>query len=354
MLSYILNWLKNMKFKFLFALLSFCLMAHNSSAANNGLQYIQSRGKVVCGTDLTAPAYASKTEDGQWKGFDADICRAFSTAIFGMPDKFELIDVPADRISSALKSHKIDFMLGGADFSAKTDAVSAFTPAALLYYDQQAFLARDALGATSMDQFKDAKVCAVINSADFNNVEEFSLRYDLNLKILPFTSENRAKQAFLLNRCKILTGNRIYLQGVLERSFSDFDDEEFEIKLLPEAIALKPVYVLADKNEPRLQAMARWVVNALQLADLYGISAANAQVKIGLKNTSQRNLIGEDPKLWLSLGLTPTWLRDALAYTGNFGEIFERNFGQNSSLKLDRAENNYLKDGGLLNPMPFL
>lgn len=343
-----------MKFKFLFALLGLVFTTVNSYAASDGLYLIQSRGKVICGTDLTAPAYASRTEDGQWKGFDADICRAFSTAIFGMPDKFELIDVPADKISAMLKSHKIDFMLGGADFSAQTDALSAFAPATLLYYDQQAFLARNALGATSMEQFKGAKVCAVSNSADLNNVEEFSLRYNLDLNILPFTSETRAKQAFLLNRCKILTGNRIYLQGILEKSFSDFDDEDFDIKLLPEAIALKPVYVLTDKNEPKLQAIARWVVNALQLADMYGINAANAQVKIGLKNTSQRNLIGENPKLWLSLGLKPSWLRDALAYTGNYGEIFERNFGKNSSLKLNRAESNYLKDGGLINPLPFL
>lgn len=349
-----LNWLKNMKFKVLFALFSFYFWAGNALAADNGLYYVQSRGKVICGTDLTAPAYASKTEDGQWKGFDADICRAFSTAIFGMPDKFDLVDIPADKISAALKAHKIDFMLGGADFSAKSDALSAFAPAALLYYDQQAFLARNALDATSMEQFKGAKVCAVSNSADLNNVEEYSLRYDLDINILPFTSENRAKQAFLLNRCKILTGNRIYLQGVLERSFSDFDDDEFDIKLLPEAIALKPVYVLADKNSPKLQAIARWVVNALQLADMYDINAANAKVKIGLKNTSQRNLMGEDPKLWLSFGLTPTWVRDALAYSGNYGEIYERNFGKNSSLKLNRAESNYLKDGGLINPVPFI
>ena len=44
----------------------------------------------------------------------------------------------------------------------------------------------------------------------------------------------------------------------------------------------------------------------------------------------------------------------ALAKIGNYGEIFERNFGQYSTLQINREENDYLKNGGLLNPLPFL
>ena len=44
----------------------------------------------------------------------------------------------------------------------------------------------------------------------------------------------------------------------------------------------------------------------------------------------------------------------ALADVGNYSEIYDRSFGRFSPLKLERAENNYLKDGGLINPAPFL
>ena len=56
----------------------------------------------------------------------------------------------------------------------------------------------------------------------------------------------------------------------------------------------------------------------------------------------------------VTFGIKPQWLRQALSKVGNYGEIFERNFGQHSELKLPREENNYLRDGGLFNPQPFL
>lgn len=348
------NWLKKMKFKLFSVLLCAMLFMTSHARAADGLHVINVRGKVMCGTNLSAPALVSKTEDGRWKGFDADICQAFSLAIFGQPDKFEMVDIKANEISKALRLGKIDVMLGGANISAKADMLSSYTPATLLYYDQQGFLARGNKEASSMEDFRGAKVCAVANTADYSNVEDFSLRYDLDFSLLPFNSEERAKQAFLLNRCQILTGNRIFLNGVLQTSFENYDPEESEVQLLPEAVALKPSYILVAKDNDKLQAIARWIVNALQLSDLYGISSANAKVKIGLKNSSQRNLVGDDSKLWLSFGLNPTWVRQALSFVGNYGEIYERNFGKNSSLKLDRAENNYLKDGGLINPIPFL
>lgn len=345
-----------MKFKHLFALYSLFFITAQSSAnaADAGLRFINSRGEIRCGTDLSAPAYAAKTEDGKWKGFDADICRAMSYAVFGRGDRFSMVDVKADNVSKALKTGKIDFMLGGLANSAKADSTSSYSPAVLLYYDQQAFLARNAQKTKSMEDFKNATVCVVADSPELNNLEEYNNKYGLNLKPLTFSSKNAALQSFLLNRCRLLTGNIIFLSGVKETHFGDYDDEESGIKLLPEPVALVPVYLYASNENLKLQMIARWVVNALQLSDVYGVNYHNAAVKVGLRNTSQRNLLGEDPKLWLSFGLTPDWVKKALADVGNYSEIYDRSFGRFSPLKLEREENNYLKDGGLINPAPFL
>jgi len=53
------------------------------------------------------------------------------------------------------------------------------------------------------------------------------------------------------------------------------------------------------------------------------------------------------------LGLDGQWQRRALAASGNYGDIFERNLGKSSRLKLDRSLNANQAEGGLL-LCPFL
>lgn len=341
-----------MKLKFFISLL-FCFFCINSAAAQGvdpGLRYISARGKIRCGTNLKAPSYATQDENGMWMGFDVDICQVFSIAIFGTPDNFEMVNVHTDQVAQALKSDKIDIMLGGSTIAANMDATAQMVPAELLYYDRQVFLGRQAANVNSMEDYKNATVCVVKNSNDANNVEEYSNKYDLKLKMLFFNSELRAQQAFLLNRCMLLTGNQAFLRGIWDANFKENPD----VKIIPENIALKPVYVMVSKENPKLQATVRWVLNGIKLAELYGMSSRNANMQIGLKNTSQRNLMGADEALWKKFGLRPGWVKQALARIGNFGEIYERNFGEYSELKIKRTENKYLKDGGLLNPLPFL
>ena len=333
-------------------LFSCFFLTHNALAINPdaGLRYINSRGKVLCGTNLDAPAFASQGENGMWKGFDVDICKAFAAAILGDTNKFQMVDVRADQAGNALTTGQVDVMLGGQTLAASAEARGKAVPAAVLYYDKQIFLARQISQSNSLKDYKDAMVCVVAGSNDANNVEEFSNKHDLNLKMLTFNSELRAKQAFLLNRCQMLTGNKIYLQGVWEKHFQDNPD----VKIIPDYLALKPVYVLVARDNPKFQSIARWIINSLQLAEMYGINSQNIKVQIGLKNSSQRNLLGANPKLWNQFGLRPDWVKMALAKIGNYGEIFERNFGQYSTLQINREENDYLKNGGLLNPLPFL
>ena len=53
------------------------------------------------------------------------------------------------------------------------------------------------------------------------------------------------------------------------------------------------------------------------------------------------------------LGLDNKWMQLALKATGNYGEIFERNVGQASPLKLDRGLNATWTKGGLMYAIPF-
>ena len=315
-----------------------------------GLRYIQTRGMVRCGTDLQTKAFAYKDEDGFWHGFDVDICKAISYAVFNRADRFQMVNIPQENISQALKTNKIDVMLSGSNYSAKDEITYKFMPVDILYYDTQTFLARKIPDAKSMEAYKGAKVCIVADTVDYHNVLNYSDTYKLDFNFLSFKTKKRAEEAFLLNRCQLLTGNKLVLQALKDKRFAHKDD----ITILPEPIALKPIYALVDKNNNSLRIIIKWVLNALKLSEEHDISSQNINIFIGTKNISLQNLLGDNPSLWAKFGLSPNWLRNATSDIGNFGEIYERNFGKNSDLKIERNENNLLKNGGLIVNEPFI
>ena len=54
-----------------------------------------------------------------------------------------------------------------------------------------------------------------------------------------------------------------------------------------------------------------------------------------------------------ALGLQPGWAVRAVEASGNYGEMFERNLGSQSALKLERGLNRLYTQGGLMYAPPF-
>ena len=54
-----------------------------------------------------------------------------------------------------------------------------------------------------------------------------------------------------------------------------------------------------------------------------------------------------------ALGVKPGWAAKTVASVGNYGEMFERNLGSQSPLKLERGLNRLWTHGGLMYAPPF-
>ena len=327
------------------------LAASEAFAADAGLRYIGSRGLIRCGTDLSTRSYAYKDEEKVWRGIDADLCRVFSMAIFGNSGSFEMIDVQANEISKALSSNKIDIMFGNNAMNASYEINSKANAVDIIYYDKQVFLAKPLEEeATSMAAYKGSNVCAVKNSEDLNNIYEYNRKFEAEFKPLSFINAAKAKEAFFLNRCPLLTANEIYLKGLAQSVVTK--DKSMEI--LPEIVAYRPIYAYVNKENITLRIVSKWILNALLLAEAQNITSKNVDVFIGLTDNSTRNLLGAEKKLWLDFGLKPDWVQKAVRELGNYGEIYERNLGKDSDNKIERDKNNLIENGGLMKYQPFI
>ena len=340
-----------MKLKFLNLLLCGCLFCSDAFAADAGLRFIKTRGKVLCGTDLSSDSYAYKDEAGYWRGIDADLCRVFSAAVFGRTDRFKLVNVSADQVNSAIAHNKIDIMLGNAPATASKDISGRTTQASLLYYVRQMFLAHKVENATSMEDFKGKKVCIISDSDDFYNLQDFNDKYQLDFRYLFFKTQSAAKQAFLLKRCDLYTGNELYLINLLNQIKQD--KLSVSVEILPEVIAEKPVYAQVLKDNQKLRVAVKWIINALVLAEKKEINSGNVNIFIGLKDGSVKNLLGVNPDLWQKFGLDPNWVKIVLTQLGNYGEIYDKNLGKDSRFKLERGKNNLIENGGVFNAFSF-
>ena len=78
------------------------------------------------------------------------------------------------------------------------------------------------------------------------------------------------------------------------------------------------------------------------------VTSANVDaMRRGSVNPAVRRLLGLDGDKGQSLGLPGDWSYQIVKQVGNYSEIFERNVGRGSSLKIARELNALWKDGGI-------
>ena len=89
-------------------------------------------------------------------------------------------------------------------------------------------------------------------------------------------------------------------------------------------------------------------------AEELGVTSANlAEMSAGTNNPEINRLLGTEGTLGEMLGLSATWANDAIAVSGNYGEVFEANIGESTPIGLARGLNAQWTDGGLIYSPPF-
>jgi general L-amino acid transport system substrate-binding protein len=78
------------------------------------------------------------------------------------------------------------------------------------------------------------------------------------------------------------------------------------------------------------------------------VTSANIDSLAAAKTHRIRRLLGLEGSFGPSLGLPPDFIKKAIAAVGNYGEIFDRNFGPNTGTSVPRGQNALWINGGLL------
>jgi general L-amino acid transport system substrate-binding protein len=123
--------------------------------------------------------------------------------------------------------------------------------------------------------------------------------------------------------------------------------------ILPEIISKEPLGPVVRHGDHEWADIVRWALFAMVEAEELGVNSTNVDdLKANTENPNIRRLLGTEGEMGQNLGLPAEWGYNIIAMVGNYGEIFEKNLGESTPLKIERGLNRLWTDGGLMYAMP--
>lgn len=299
------------------------------------LRKVRVRGRLNCGVNPDLPGFAQKDENGDWRGFDVDFCRAVAAAVLGDAKAVSLTALDTRNRFAALQSGAVDVVARNTAWTYARDAALGVEFPGISYYDVQGFLVLKSLAIKSGPELAAKRICVVAGTTTQLTLADYFRARGLAYTPVPAEDENQAREAYQRKDCDALTGDLSVLASA--RLMLARPDDSV---LLPDVVSKEPLGPLVREGDDGWLGIVRWTLNSLILAEELGVTSATAQTaRDSSTDPEVRRLLGAEGGYGRLLGLRDDWAYRAIAQVGNYGEVFERNLGAGSPLKLERGRN---------------
>ena len=317
--------------------------------AGKTVDAIKARGQLVCGVNTGLAGFSAADSQGNWTGLDVDVCKAVAAALLGDATKIKWAPLNAQQRFTALQSGEVDVLSRNTTFTLTRDASLGLMSTTPTYYDGQGFIVAKKSKMTSAKQLKNAEICVQSGTTTEKNLNDYFKGLGIKIKPVVFEGFEASVKAFFSGRCQAYTTDASGLASIRNKEAKNPED----YVILPELISKEPLGPLVRRGDEDFYTMVKWVIYALLEAEEYGITQANIdQMKTSTEPAIAR-ILGTSEDTGKLLGLDKDWAYRAIKAVGNYGEIFERNVGPQSALKLPRGLNNQWSKGGLMYAMPI-
>jgi general L-amino acid transport system substrate-binding protein len=318
--------------------------------AGDVLTAVRSKGAVRCGVSEGLLGFSLKQANGRWSGLDADFCRAVAAAALGNPEKVIFVPLIASARFLALRSGQIDLLARHTTWTLGREVGLGVQFAGVLYYDGQGFMVARKSGIRKIDSLNGATICVEAETTSEENLQDYFQGRGWKYRPLLFKSLAEVIDAFFAGRCQAHTSDRSQLASV--RATAPGGPEAYVI--LPGEISKEPLSPAVLRGDEEWSTLVRWVLLALIAAEEHGITRDNAQAKQQQKTDPMlQDFFAASSRYSKALGVKPDWVVKTIESVGNYGEIFDRNLGGQSALKLERGLNRLWTRGGLMYAPPF-
>ncbi len=329
-------------------LIMLAIIAMTGVAMAGTLEDVRAKGFIQAGVNGDLFGFGKADDKGVWRGLDVDTARAISAAVFGDADKVKYTPLTAKTRFTALQSGEIDVLTRNCTQTLSRDTALGLDFVQVNYYDGQGFLVPKKLGVKTGKDLDGAAVCVLPGTTTELNVADY---FRANgMKMSPVVIENTAElaKAFFAGRCDVLTSDASQLAGTRAVAPNPKD-----YVILPTIISKEPLAPAVRHGDNQWKDVVNYSVLALINAEELGITSQNVDKMLKSKDPRIMRFLGVTPGNGKALGLDEKFAYNIVKLVGNYGEIFERNVGVNTTLGIERGLNALWTDGGLMYSAPF-
>jgi general L-amino acid transport system substrate-binding protein len=315
-------------------------VAANTAVAAT-LDTVKQRGVLNCGANGALPGFGLPDAQGNWTGLDVDYCRAIAAAVLNDATKVKFIPTTTANRFTALQTGDIDVLVRNTTWTLSRDA-QGLNATGVNYYDGQGFIVRKALKVNSALELNDAAICVQQGTTTELNLADYFRTNRMRLKTVVFANLDDALKAYETNRCDAFTTDASGLYST-RLKLARADDHV----VLPEIISKEPLGPFVRQGDDQWFDIVKWVHYAMLIAEELNVNKANVDEQLKSENPEIRRVLGVENNFGEQLGLTKDWVYRIVKLVGNYGEVFDRNVGMGSPLKIARGLNGLWTKGGI-------
>ena len=312
------------------------------------LDNVKAKGFVQVGVNGDFFGFGKPDEKGVWRGLDVDTGRAVAAAVFGDANKIKFIPLTAVQRFTAVQSGEVDVLCRNATQTLGRDTELGLDFVQVNYYDGQGFLVPRKLNIKRAKELDGATVCVLPGTTTELNVADFFRINRMKMKPVVIESQAELAKAFFAGRCDVLTSDASQLAGA--RAVAPRPDDYV---ILPDIISKEPLAPAVRHGDNQWKDIVNFSVLAMIEAEELGITSKNVDEMLKSANPVIQRFLGVTPGNGKALGLSEKWAYNIVKQVGNYAEVFERNVGKSTPLKLERGLNALWKNDGLMYSPPF-
>jgi general L-amino acid transport system substrate-binding protein len=324
------------------------LLLAPAAHAQSTLDAVKQRGHLICGASQGTVGFGAPDSNGAWRGLDVETCRAVAVAVFNDKEKVEYVPLSGQQRIPALQTGEIDMLPRTLTWTLRRDG-NGINFAAVNYYEFTGFMVPKSTGVTRVEDMAGASVCVQTGSTTEVVVNDVSTKHNLNLRTVVFDNVAATRQAFFSGRCDALITDAAALASVRATQSQNPDD----YVIFPATEYMDALSVAVRHGDDRWYDIVKWSFQALITAEMFGITQANVDEMAKSQDARIARFLGTEKGNGEALGLDEKFAYNIIKQLGNYGEMFDRNLGAGSPLKIDRGPNRLYKDGGLMFPLAF-
>nr|WP_321514483.1 amino acid ABC transporter substrate-binding protein [uncultured Pseudodesulfovibrio sp.] len=330
-------------------LLTALLLTMASTAMASSLERIQENGILTLGVSEGVAGFSAPDSNGRWVGFDVDMGRAVAAAVLKDQEAIKFVPLASKQKIVAVSSGQVDLVSRTTTWTMKRDGKQGVDFTVVVFYDGQGFMVKKGLGVTKGTDLDGASVAVVSGTTSELNVADFARLNNIKLETVVFDSKKEAFNAYVAGRTDAFTTDVSQLASLRTSAPNPADHI-----ILSETFSKEPLAPYVRHGDNQWKDLVTWVLYGLIEAEEKGITQANV-LEMREKSTDPvvKRMLGASGDIGSFVNLDNDWLVRAIQAVGNYGEIYNRHFGPDTTMNIPRGHNDLWTRGGLLYAMPI-